>query len=124
MSSLRDATVRLLIRHPRGSGGPAPTELGSRFRGNDDNGGKSGHYARLRAGALAGSFFFAEDFFAVVFLALPPSAFWSPRLFLSAAIRSMTFEPLGGGALASGSSMTFSPFDFCFSSMRRWSAST
>src|SRR5512146_1857446 len=39
-----------------------------------------GHgYARLRAGALAGSFFallfFAEDFVAVVFLAVPPSAF-------------------------------------------------
>ena len=29
----------------------------------------------------------------------------------------MTFEPLGGGASASGSSMIFSPFAFCFSSI-------
>ena len=51
-------------------------------------------------------------------------AFSSPRLFFSAAIRSTTFEPLGGGASASGSSMIFSPLAFCFSSISSFSAST
>src|SRR5206468_6850761 len=84
-----------------------------------------GHsYALLRAGAFAGSFLL-ELFLADAFLgfsSLP--RFSSPRLFLSAAMRSMAFEPLGGPASASGSSMIFSPFFFCFSSIRRWRAST
>src|SRR6476661_11013714 len=83
-----------------------------------------GHgYALLRAGAFAGSFL--ADFLAALdLLAEAFSRFSSPRLFFSAAMRSMTFEPLGGGASASGSSITFSPLAFFFSSIRRWSAST
>src|SRR6185369_2973894 len=69
------------------------------------------NYALLRAGAFSGSFL-AEAFLAADFLDLASALpfFSSPRLFFSAAIRSMTFEPLGGGASASGSSMIFSPF--------------
>src|SRR5690349_7145447 len=78
-------------------------------------------YALLRSRAFSGSFlavaFLAVAFFGFAAAALP--FFSSPRLFFSAAIRSMTFEPLGGAASASGSSMIFSPFFFCFSSMRR-----
>src|SRR4051794_1620262 len=76
-------------------------------------------YALLRVAAFSGSFL-ADVFLAAVFLdliSLP--RFSSPRLFFSAAMRSITFEPLGGLASASGSSMIFSPFFFCFSSIRR-----
>src|SRR5690242_13041119 len=79
-----------------------------------------GHgYALLRAGAFAGSFF--DEAFLADFLGLASALpfFSSPRLFLRAAIRSMTLEPFGGGASASGSSITFSPFAFFFSSIRR-----
>ena len=49
----------------------------------------------------------------VAFLARP----WSPKDFLRAAMRSITFEPFGWAS--SGSSMIFSPLAFCFFSMRR-----
>src|SRR5579872_839005 len=76
-----------------------------------------------------GAGFFAEALFLAGVLrfslaALPPLSLELPRLRLRAAIKSTTFEPLGGPALAFGSSMTRSPLARCFSSIRRWSAST
>src|SRR4029078_2016065 len=52
------------------------------------------HYARLRARARSGSFLVAV-FLAAPFLGLASALafFSSPRLFFSAAIRSMTLEP-------------------------------
>src|SRR5215210_6796191 len=126
MSSLR-AGIKpsLSLQGVRRRGNPAKTKTGLlRFARNDGH----HHHARLRAGAfLAGAAaFFAGAFLAVGFLApllsfAPPP---SPRLFLSAAIKSMTLEPRDGGASASGSWMTFSPFLRCFSAIRLFSAST
>jgi hypothetical protein len=83
-----------------------------------------GHrHARFRAGAFLGSAFaafFGAAFF-VPLLSFPAPASL-PRLFFSAAIRSMTFEPLGGSL--SGSWMIFSPLCFCFSAISPFSAST
>ena len=67
----------------------------------------------MRAGA---GFFGAAFFFAGA------AALSSPRLFFSAAIRSITLDPLAG-ASDEGSWMILLPFFFCFSSISFLSAS-